>query len=218
MTLKELIAMAYQLTFDTSQQISGGPAWINSEKFDTVATEDENLLAQLNKLPPEQQGDQNRIMIQKFLSDRFKLSIHRETRELTTYTLLLAKGGPKLKPGVLDPKLPANIPQTRINIMGAGSLAGHNSTTSQLAQVLSVESEIGGRTVIDKTGLTGKYDFTLKWIPDSAMDVHSSGAETQENLPQLFTALQEQLGLRLASAKAPVDVIVVDHADMPSEN
>jgi uncharacterized protein (TIGR03435 family) len=218
MTLKELIAMAYQLTFDTHQQISGGPAWINSEKFDIVAKEEETILAQLQKLSPEQQGDQYRTMIQELLSDRFKLSIHRETRELSTYTLLLAKGGPKLKSGVIDPKLPANIPQTRIDKRGPGTLMGHNSTTSQLAMVLSVQPEIGGRTVIDKTGLSGKYDFTLKWMPDSAMDAHLSGAETQENLPQLFTALQEQLGLRLASAKAPVDVIIVDNADMPAEN
>jgi uncharacterized protein (TIGR03435 family) len=210
MTLRELLAIAYQLAFDTNQQISGGPAWINSEKFDVLATEDEPTVAELNKLPAEQQGGQYRLMIQELLSDRFKLSIHRETRELMSYTLLVAKGGPKLNPGVLDPKLPANIPQSRIDVRGAGFLAGHNATTRDLAKVLSVQPEIGARTVIDNTKLSGKYDFNLKWTPDSAV--------AQEVVPGLFTALTEQLGLKLASAKAPVEVIMVDNADLPSEN
>jgi uncharacterized protein (TIGR03435 family) len=218
MTLRELLAMAYGLAFDTNQQISGGPAWINSERFDVVATEDEAIVAQLSKLPREQQGSRYRAMIQELLSDRFKLSLHHETRELITYTLLLAKGGPKLQAGVLDPKLPANIPQSRINIMGAGFLEGHNAPTGDLAKVLNQQPEIGGRTVIDNTKLSGKYDFTLKWTPDSAIEAHAPRAESQEVAPELFTALREQLGLRLASAKASVEVIVVDNADLPSEN
>jgi uncharacterized protein (TIGR03435 family) len=158
-------------------------------------------------------------MLQELLSDRFKLSIHREQKELTTYTLLLAKGGSKLKPGVLDPKLPANIPQSRINVRGTGFWEGHNSATALLVKMLSSQSELGGRPVVDKTGLRGTYDFTLKWTPESgATNAQSLRTEAQEGLPELFTALQEQLGLRLASAKATVEVHIVDHAEAPSEN
>jgi uncharacterized protein (TIGR03435 family) len=218
MTLRSLIAMAYQMNFDTSQQICGGPTWINSEKFDTVAKVDATVLAQLRKLAPEQQGVHYRVMIQQLLSDRFKLDVHRGTLELKTYTLLLAKGGSKLKPGVLEPHLPENIPQTRINTMRAGYLAGHNSTIALLAKVLSVQPDIQGRMVVDKTGLSGKYDFTLKWTPDAVMDGRSPTTETSEDFPPLFTALREQLGLRLESAVAPVGIITVDRAEMPSEN
>ncbi len=218
MTLRNLIAMAYQMNFDTSQQISGGPAWISSEKFDVIAKVDAAALAQLSTLATKQQGVQYRAMIQQLLAERFKLEVHRGTLELKTYTLLVEKGPSKLKPGVLEPNLPENIPQTRINVMRAGYLAGHNSTIAQLARVLSVQPDIGGRTVVDKTGLSGKYDFTLKWTPDSVADVRPPGTETSEEFPPLFTAIREQLGLRLESAIAPVDVVTVDRAEMPSGN
>jgi uncharacterized protein (TIGR03435 family) len=210
--------MTYQLPSASSLQISGGPAWIDSDKFDIVATVDDSTFAQLSKLSPEQQGEQHRMMIQQLLSDRFALRIHRERRELTVYTLVIAKGGPKLKSGQLQSNLLPNLPQSRINTMGPGFLAGHNATTALLVKTLSGQPEIGGRTVIDKTGLSEKYDFTLKWMPENAADARSPRTETQEDLPTLFTALQEQLGLRLASAKALLDVIKVDNADMPSEN
>lgn len=104
-----MIAIAYDLNFDTSQQISGGPRWVNSDRFDVVANLDETALARLRTIPAEQQGDQRRIMIQELLSDRFALRIHREPKELVVYTLAIAsKGGPKLQPGQLQPNLPAN--------------------------------------------------------------------------------------------------------------
>ena len=218
MTLKDLIAMAYDKTVDIDRQVSNGPAWTRFQKFDVVATVGESVLAELNKLPAEPRGEQSRKMIQQLLSDRFKLSVHSETREFNTFTMLLAKGGPKLKKGVLHPKLPANIPQERINRMAPGFLEGHNSTLSLLGKTLSSLPEIGGRTEIDKTGLAGQYDFTPKWTPDSAVSAESAGWETRENLPQLFTAVQEQLGLRLVSAKSPIEVIVIDSASLPSEN
>jgi uncharacterized protein (TIGR03435 family) len=105
------------MAFDTREQISGGPAWIDSEKFDIVAKEDKDVMAQLHQLSPGQKGEEYRSMIQALLSDRFKLSSQRETKELTTYTLLLAKGGPKLKPSVLDPKLPARNRWTVISFV-----------------------------------------------------------------------------------------------------
>lgn len=212
-TLKELIAVAYDLNFDTSQQISRGPGWVNSEKFDVVAKVDESVLAQLRKLSAERQGEQRRIMIQQLLSDRFALRIHREPRELAVYTLVIAKGGPKLKPGQLQPNRP-DLPQSRIDRMGPSFLVGHNAPAGSLARVLSLQPEIGERSVLDKTGLSGNYDFTLKWMPESAID----GPSTQADLPTLFTALQEQLGLQLRRAKATVDVIRIDGVSPPSDN
>lgn len=127
-TLKELIAIAYDLNFDAGKQISGGPGWVNSDKFDVVAKADEAALAQLRTIPAAQQGEPRRIMIQQLLSDRFALRTHREPKELTVYTLATAnKGGPRLKPGQLQSNLPANVPQTRINVMGPGFLEGHNA-------------------------------------------------------------------------------------------
>jgi uncharacterized protein (TIGR03435 family) len=221
MTLQDLISIAYNLTYGADQQISGGPDWIHSEKFDVVAKEDETVAAHLHKLLPEQQGDENRRMLRELLAERFALKVHHETRDLSTYVLSIAKGGPRLKPVVLDPHLPANIPPNRINVMGRGFLVGHDADTALLVKVLSGQPEMDGHIVIDKTGLTRRYDFTLKWEPDSMADGSSSKAETNgqsESLPSFFTALQEQLGLKLASSKEPVDVVVVDSADRPSEN
>lgn len=221
MTLQDLISIAYDLTYGADQQISGGPDWIRSEKFDIVAKEDETVAAHLHKLLPKQQGDENRRMLRELLAERFSLKVHHETKDLSTYVLSIAKGGPRLKPVVLDPHLPANIPPNRINIMGRGFLEGHDADTALLVKTLSAQPEMDGHTVIDKTGLTRRYDFTLKWEPDSMADGPSSKAETSSqsgSLPSFFTALQEQLGLKLTSSKGPVDVVVVDSADRPSEN
>jgi uncharacterized protein (TIGR03435 family) len=221
MPLSGVIAIAYNLTYGVDQQISGGPAWIRSEKFDIVAKEDETVLARMRKLSAEQQRDASRQMLQALLADRFNLRVHRETRELSTYVLLLAKGGPKLKPVVLDPHLPANIPPSRINIMGQGWMEGHDCDMTLLTKTLGSLLEADSRTVIDKTGLKGKYDFTLKWAPDSTADAAASGTEaavSPDSRPTFFTALQEQLGLKLASTKDQVEVIVVEGVDKPSEN
>jgi uncharacterized protein (TIGR03435 family) len=221
MPLSSVIAIAYNLTYGADQQISGAPAWIRSEKFDIVAKEDETVSARMRKLSPEQQGDESRLMIQALLADRFNLRVHRETRELSTYVLVLARGGPKLKPVVLNPHLPADIPQSRINVMGKGWLEGHDCDMALLTKMLGSLPEVDGRTVIDKSGLKGKYDFTLKWTPDSTADPAASGTGTAispDARPSFFTALQEQLGLRLASTKDQVEVILFDGVDKPSAN
>jgi uncharacterized protein (TIGR03435 family) len=215
MTLKDVMAIAYDLG-DADQQIVGGPDWIRSEKFDIMAKEDEADSARMRKLPPEQQGNLTRLMMQALLADRFGLKVHAETRTLTTYSLVLASRVPKLKRAVPDPHLPANIPASRINVMGQRWLEGHECDMALLTKMLESRPEVDGRTVVDKTGLTGKYDFTLEWTPDSTTD---GGSVTgSESLPSFFTALQEQLGLKLVSAKGQVEVIVVDDVDKPSEN
>jgi uncharacterized protein (TIGR03435 family) len=144
------------------------------------------------------------LALQPLLVARFNLKFHHETRERPTYSLVVVKNGPKLhKPrpdgaGGSDPSL-----------VTPGKIVLHGSTLSGLANLLS--SQGLSHPVVDKTGLSDIYDITLRWSPD---DVGSSEA----SLPSLFTALQEQLGLKLEYNKNPIDVIVIDRIEKPSEN
>jgi uncharacterized protein (TIGR03435 family) len=218
MTLKELIKIAYDMNYGAEQQISGGPAWVASERFDLDAKEDEALSAELEKLPEDQQGVHIREMLRALLAERFRLQLHHESKELPVYELVPAKGGSKLMPAVAHALAKegdtSTKPRSWIRFAGRGLLEANEADSPMLATVLSMQPEIGGRLVVDKTGLTGKYDFTLRWTPDLTQGADSSA----EVGPSLFTALQEELGLRLESAKAPVDMIVIDHVDLPSAN
>lgn len=192
---------AYNLK--SSDQLSGLPEWADSEPFDIEAKMDDADIAAFHKLSLEQQWDQAALMLQSLLADRFKLQIRHSIKELPVYELVVAKGGPKLK-------------ESR----GAVSLDGMVTRPGQIyipcgpigrRFIYGLSDEVG-RIVIDKTGLTGYYDITLKWTPDRSQTSDPNAP------PDLFTALEEQLGLKLVSIKAPVDVIVVDHVERPSEN
>jgi len=219
-TLKAIIKFAYNLNFGAEQQISGGPAWVGSAKFDITAKEDAETVTALNKLPKEDRVDKFRVMVQALLAERFKLKVHHETRELPVYAMTVAKGGLKMTPVTNDAVGPDGAPRRGSGIQraGAGQMKGMNTTPDLLANVLGSQPEIGGRMVLDKTGLTGKYDFMLKWTPDSGMGAAGDAGATEAAGPGLFTALQEQLGLRLDPTKGMVDTIVIDAAEMTSEN
>jgi len=154
-------------------------------------------------------------MIQAMLADRFKLLAHHEIREQPVYELVIAKNGPKLqeaKPA--EGSDPGGTVESR-----AGQIAAKNVVVSQLVTRLT---QTLGRTVVDKTeGLKGKYDFMLIWAPDeagSSPSSASSSAPPDPTGPSIFTAIQEQLGLKLEPAKGPVDCLVIDHLEQPSEN
>lgn len=213
MTLQQLIAIAYDLNFASEQQVIGGPSWLKSERFDVRAEEDEAVSKRIHDLPVGEQGDANRQLIRALLTERFGLKARTEQRILTTYTLETSKGGPRLPHGVLDPKLPSNIPQSRVNVMGVGVLEAHNTNMALFAKVLGSQPELYGRTVVDRTGLKGNYDFTLKWTPAAL-----ASDENADPSPSLFSALQEQLGLKMKSAKNLVNVVVVDSVEKPSAN
>jgi len=213
MTLQELISIGYDLDFASKQRVTGGPGWMETERFDVMAKEDEALARHLHDLPASEQGNANRQLIRALLSERFGMKAHQERRTLTTYTLEVAKGGVKLSPGVLDAHLSSNIPQSRVNMMGVGWMQAHNADMSLFAKTIGSQAELDGRTVVDQTGLKGKYDFTLKWTP-ATLTRNDDDAPS----PSLFTALQEQLGLRLTTKKNPVDVLVVDFVEKPSAN
>jgi uncharacterized protein (TIGR03435 family) len=226
-TLKSILKFAYNLNMGGNQQISGGPAWVGLAKFDITAKEDAETAAALNKLPREERVEKIRVMVQELLAERFKLKVHHETKELPVYAMTVAKSGVKMTPVAAVPvatdgTAPARPQGSGIRRMGAGQMQGINTTPELLANVLGSQPEIGGRMVLDKTELAGKYDFMLKWTPDAGMggagDGGASPAGADASGPGLFTALQEQLGLKLDATKGMVDTIVIDSVEMLSEN
>jgi uncharacterized protein (TIGR03435 family) len=220
-TLKDLIEFVYYLrVYDVDQRIIGGPKWLSSAKFDIEAKCDDETARTFEKIHLKDQVRTEQTMIQALLVDRFQLKTHHETRLLPVYALVLATGKSRMKPSA-----DANTDQDGLDEEPDGPNGNWRAdgvTMQSLADTLSSLSEIGGRIVVDKTGLKGAFDFTLKWTPDPTAGVAppgpDSGAKSDPSAPSLLAALQEQLGLKLQSAKEPVDVIVIDSAELPSPN
>ena len=228
-TTKHLITMAYNVK---DFQVAGGPGWINSERYDIEAKEPDSIAEELPKLPPDQREEQSRLMIQALLADRFKLKLSHTTKELPAYALVVAKNGPKLqqaRPGDTYPKGikgPDGVGHAGVMRMGPGELTGQGIAIKFLARLLSEQL---GRDVLDQTGLKGNYDLTLKWTPEPGEGMMLRGPEggnpgpesappPESSGPSIFTAIQEQLGLKLEPTKAPAEVLVIDHVEKPSEN
>jgi uncharacterized protein (TIGR03435 family) len=213
-------------------QISGGPGWIESEGYDIEAKVDDSVAAALEKLPPEQRMDQLRLMLRSLLADRFKLKMSHETKELPIFALVVAKGGPKLTPSAATPEqhAGANGPGGERGpgiMMSLGELRGRGMPIHTLAEVLARQPEVGGRLVLDETGIKGNYDFTLHWAAQGprALEANAgdnqaggNGAPADSSGPSIFTAIQEQLGLKLEPTKGPVEMLVIDNIEKPSEN
>jgi uncharacterized protein (TIGR03435 family) len=193
-------------------RIVGGPSWLGTAKFDIQAKMDEATMEQMKTLSQQEYAAQSQMMMQNLLAERFKLAVHWETRELPVYALVVAKGGPKLQATTLTD---GSTHATSTN----GKLTAKGVSSAKLAQTLTrLASQELGHEVIDRTGLSGRYDFTLNWTPDTGASGANAGADAPDAGPSIFTAVQEQLGLKLESAKGPVQVLVVDHAEMPTEN
>ena len=192
-TLKQLVVLAYSVQ---PYQVSG-PAWMESVCFDITA-----------KYPPGTKFSDRWLMLRSLLEDRFKLTVHHESREMPGYALIVAKGGFKLKPS--DPGEPST----------SGGDQGHVWTfRARKIEMSTLAYELAdslGEVVVDQTGLQGVYDFQLRWASD---DMTSPGGSDANPAPSLFTALQDTLGLRLQRQKVPVDTIMVDHIERtPTEN
>lgn len=211
-TLLDLIRDAYGFLKFTNDRILGAPDWAKSEKFDIAAKVDSSDVAELQKLNQDKRG----LMLQAILADRFKMILHTETRERTVFALVIAKNGSKLKGATPDDKGTMRL--------GRGTLVGQGISTTSLTNMLMQQRELVGRTVLDKTGLSGKYEVTLQWTPDQnfgqTFPGSAGGAQTAADAsgPSLFTAIQEQLGLKLESTKGPAEFLVIDHVETPSEN
>jgi uncharacterized protein (TIGR03435 family) len=186
-----------------------GPGWLGSDTFDIVGKPAEEI-------PNNDAGHERlRLLVRSLVTERFKLEIHAETKDLPIYAPVLAKNGPKL--------VAAGAESIGANIRGSrGQLTCVKVSASMLAQQLAARL---GRNVVDKTGLSGDYDFKLGWQPDTG-EVPGKGGERLPDAinsdapagPSLFTALQEQLGLKLEAQKGPVEILVVDHAEKPPGN
>jgi uncharacterized protein (TIGR03435 family) len=229
MSVKMLMTTAFNVQ---PFQIVGGPSWLESDRYDIEAKPESGAPEDEPGKPPtdmRKQMDEQRLRLQSLLEDRCKLTIHRETKELPVYALVVAKDGPKLKQAQVE-MTPAG-PKMQMR-MGFGQLTGQATPLSILAQTLSRQL---GRVVLDRTGLKGNYDFDLKWTPDAGQMGAMGGPPMgpggpggpggrdmppppDPNGPTVFTAVQEQLGLKLESQKGPVEVIVIDHVEKPSEN
>ena len=225
-TVNDLIKFAYNVQSD--DRITGEPNWVNSDRYDIEAKVEDSLATELQKLPSSRQREQIGLMVQSLLATRFELTCSHGTKMLPVYNLVVAKNSPKLVQTRFAPSAPANSdlpekPVFRGMKAGGGRILAQSAPVSQLVDALNSQPEIGGRTVVDKTGLTGAYDFSLRWTPQQTLGSTSSETEVIASLanssgPSLFVALQEQLGLKLESARGSTDVLVVDHIRKPTEN
>jgi len=193
-----LIRSAYGVLMEG--QVLGLPGWAKTEPIAVEAKMDADTTRALRKLPQMEQWKQMQLMLQAMLAERFVLKAHRETNDLPIYVLTVAKGGSKMKQTAPD--------TTGGNAnYASGKVTAHQISIESLAANLSFAV---GRVVVNKTGLDGGYDFTLDYAPD--------GADASDTRPSIFTALEEQLGLKLEPARGSVDVIVVDHIERPTPN
>ncbi len=212
--LKNLIQ--YQAYGIPEPRILGGPKWLNSDRFDIEAKADSSIADQLRTLGRDQRRLLTQAMFQQLLADRFKLTVHWETRELPVYALVVTKNRSSLH----ESKESDGNSHTST---GNGQFTARGVTMVEMAQTLTQElSRELGRVVIDKTGVAGRYDVALKWTPDTGTAPINIGTEgtapPPDSGPSIFTAIQEQLGLKLESTRGPVQVLVIDHVEMPSEN
>jgi bla regulator protein BlaR1 len=235
-TLKAMIRNAYQVQ---DFQLVGGPNWIDDDHFDVIAKAEQSGSGDPFRAEKSGQPSRGQLMLRALLAERFKLAVHTDTREMPIYALVLARGDGKLGPqfqksttdcaagaagrgpGAAAPPAPgpaqANGPMPCGIRVAPGNMAVGGSTLTLFANSLGMFVD---RIVIDRTGLTDRYDFTLTWTPDQ-MGQRPPGAPEppfDPNGPSIFTAVQEQLGLKLDSQKGPVTVLVIDHAEHPVED
>lgn len=212
MTMKNLIENAYGIS---DFQLSGGPAWLDSDRFDIEAKSDDSVNAQLLKLNNCDASHAKQQMLQSLLADRLKLTVHRGAKAVSGYDLVLAKNGPRLQESKPDPA-GNDIHRRGSSTMHAGKLGydltSQNDSISSLAFWLAAELHC---PVQDKTALTGKYDIKLQWSEENGAETSSA---QDSPYPVIFTAIQEQLGLKLQPAKVTVETIVIDHVEPPSPN
>ncbi len=188
--------------------ILGLPGWTKSERYDVEAKVEDEDIPKWKALSVSQR----RLSLQSLLVTRFNLQFHHETRERPTYSLVVAKKGPKLhkaQSGKASPDGTKSPGGTGESTVTPGKIVLKASSLSAFAKLLS--SQGVDHAVVDETGLTDLYDITLRWSPDNL-------GSSESSLPSLFTALQEQLGLKLEYNKNPIDVVVIDHIDKPSAN
>jgi uncharacterized protein (TIGR03435 family) len=209
-SLRHLIREAYGLKSDS--QILNAPAWVDNQRFDIVAKMDDAEVARMDKMDGDESDREWDRMLQSLLADRFQLKIARGRRTLPVFALVVVHSGPKFKPTPEKSAVVSPDSDPGINIHN-GELTARAASMDNFADTLTGMRDMANRVVINRTGLTGNYDFQLDWARD-----RGDGASTDSPYPHLFTALEEQLGLKLKSARATVDVVVIESAEEPSVN
>jgi uncharacterized protein (TIGR03435 family) len=207
-TVKMLIAYAYAVK---DFQISGGPSWMDSERFNIIAKEDESVSVGRQKLPWKEYRAQLGLMVRAMLADRFHLTVVHQPKEASVLALVTAPGVSKLMHSARD-SYEADFRGRR------GQLIATGVSIAQLADFLSWMPEVGSRKVVDETGIEGTFDLTLRWSWEQIPDAGGPAETVQPDAPSMFTAVQEQLGLRLQATKGPLDYLVVEQVEQPSEN
>jgi uncharacterized protein (TIGR03435 family) len=203
-SLRVILSAAYNLT---PKAISGGPAWMDSDTWDFLAESPGAVRPNL---------DEQMSMLRKLLTDRFKLGFHREQKEFAIYALTVAKGGPKLMEAAPDTSPEGPPPLVFILSPGGARLPARNATMAELAWVM--QRSAVDRPVVDKTGLSARYDFDLEWTPDETQFGGTVPAGPEPPKPDLFAAMQQQLGLRLEATRGPIEAMVIDHVERPTAN
>lgn len=227
-----LIDYAYGIL--NPEQLSGAPSWVSSQRFDVDAKMDGSVANAIQKLSRDDRKLARQQMLQALLADRFKLTVHRETRELSVYALVIAKNGSKLKEVKPDDNSPDRIKGAdghavtdRVMMGTSGGAMTMTGQAVSMPMLVRLLSQRVGRIVVDKTGLTGNFDFYMQFTPEeggllaASSDVPGGAAPlppSDPGAPSIFTAVQEGLGLKLESRKVPVEIIVIDHVERPSRN
>ncbi|HKE26077.1 MAG TPA: TIGR03435 family protein [Bryobacteraceae bacterium] len=193
-TLRDYVRICYD---KTDWQVTGGPKWIDENRFDITATLADTPAAAAQD--PKQNAELVKAALSELLAERFGLACHRESKAVTGYALTVAKSGPKLE---------ESAPQSQIsNRWNDRKLTSTHATMPRLSNILM---RIVGSPVVDHTGIEGTYDIVLEWAPDRAKDASDK--------PDIFAAIQQQLGLRLESQKIEQEILVIDHAELPAAN
>lgn len=193
-----LLKFAYSV--QGGSQIVDAPEWMKTERWDVSGVPD---------APGKPNLPQFQSMMRKLLAERFGLKLHKEQREMPVFALTVAKGGVKLEKSVNQSLGPGN------NGGGAGGIETHHYTNTAMPDLALMLMIYGDRPIVDRTGLEGRYDFDLRWTKD---ETSAAAATTADAPPGLFTAVQEQLGLKLEATKAMADVVVIDKVERPEAN
>lgn len=221
-TLSTLVEYAYGLR--SEDQVSGGPGWAKTDRFDVQARFGEADIAAMQKRSSSEKKATLKLMMQALLEERFKLKVHSTSKQIPVYVLVVAKDGSKLTDAATDTsdhllKGKDGKPLRGFLSWSTGKVVAQGYPAKNLVDFLSQPTAELGRPVVDKTGLTGTYNFTLDWSPPHP-GVRLSGesdSASPEDAPSIFTALQE-LGLKLQPSTGPIEIVVIDHVERPSEN
>jgi uncharacterized protein (TIGR03435 family) len=212
--VRTMISIAYRMGAQLSpSQIVGGPEWTSSEYYDVAGKVGDDLADK----PPAALIAAQPLLLQSLLEDRFRLNVHRETRQLPRYALVLARKDGALGPHLLRTTVDCTVDRQKCSLQGApGHFTGGAVRITTLIGFLSANVQ---RVVIDRTGLDGTFELDLEFAPDHASPPLSGDTTPPSaDKPSIFTALEDQLGLKLQSERGPVDVVVIDHIERPTEN